>query len=80
MCMVKTRTIGFQTIPSINYVLWLRLYSFYSLNETLAVMQLLFSEDFGSRPNVSRILVFITNGQFGDYIDEVMAKQVRELD
>ncbi|KAK3754862.1 hypothetical protein QZH41_011336 [Actinostola sp. cb2023] len=50
-----------------------------SVNETtMNVMDLLFSSDFGSRDDVSRYLIFLSNGKFTDKIGSRESKEFRK--
>ncbi|KXJ23742.1 von Willebrand factor A domain-containing protein 2 isoform X2 [Exaiptasia diaphana] len=50
-----------------------------SLNETMHVLNLLFSEELGSRPDVNRVLIFISNGKFTDELQsEIVQEYLKE--
>ncbi|KAK3754861.1 hypothetical protein QZH41_011335 [Actinostola sp. cb2023] len=44
----------------------------------MKVMDLLFSSDFGSRDDVSRFLIFLSNGKFTDKIGSSESKEFRK--
>ncbi|XP_020912232.1 von Willebrand factor A domain-containing protein 2 isoform X1 [Exaiptasia diaphana] len=49
------------------------------LNETMHVLNLLFSEELGSRPDVNRVLIFISNGKFTDELQsEIVQEYLKE--